>query len=66
MHSNLRTCRCAYCGEPTAPQEGVPARIDGRQCFVHAGCQQDDARHADHVVCEDALDFVSNFTYDTD
>lgn len=58
MHSNLRTVRCAYCSEPVAPQEGVPTRIDGRQYFVHAGCQMDNTKHNDRAICEDDIDFA--------
>lgn len=58
MHSNLRTVCCAHCGEPVAPQEGVPQHVEGRPRFVHAGCQRDSAKHNDRVVCEDDLDFT--------
>lgn len=65
MHSNLTTSKCPLCGEPIAPSEGVSTSIDGRPRFVHAGCQLDDARHNDRMVCEDVLDHF-DFTYDRD
>lgn len=63
MHSNVRTERCLYCGEAIAPNEGVARRIDGVQCFLHAGCDHDAIRHADYLACDDAFDFMGNSSY---